>query len=114
VTDRVVLVLCTAPNPDADGLADALLQEQLVACVNLIGPVRSRYRWQGAIESGEEMLLLMKTRASLTGRLRARIAELHPYQVPEVLEVGIDGGLSTYLEWVLAECRPGGDGTRDP
>ena len=102
---EVVVLLCTAPEDEAGTLVDRLLDERLVACVNMVGPVLSRYRWQGRIEEGREMLLVMKTTRTCAPRLRARIAELHGYEVPEVLEVGVDGGLDAYLAWVVAQCQ---------
>lgn len=100
----IAVVLCTVPCDKAAALADALLGEQLIACANLIGPFESRYRWRGTIETGREILLLMKTPRELTGQLRARIVELHEYEVPEVLEFEADG-LPAYLQWVARECR---------
>jgi periplasmic divalent cation tolerance protein len=101
----VSMVLCTAPVPEAATLADTLLAERLVACVNLLGPVESRYRWQGKVDTSRETILLMKTTSELVERLRARIAELHSYEVPEVLEVRADSGLAAYLGWVADACR---------
>ncbi len=100
----VVLVLCTVPEAEADALSDALLTEGLVACVNFVGPLRSRYIWKGAIEESHEVLLVMKTAATTAPRLRTRIAELHSYDVPEVLEFETDAGLSSYLRWVVESC----------
>ncbi len=100
----VVLVVSTVPEREARGLADRLLEEKLVACVNMLGPVVSRYRWEGKIEEGQEMVLLMKTLASRKERLRQRIQELHSYTVPEVLEFDVDSGLGGYLEWVRRCC----------
>ncbi|MCA8954523.1 MAG: divalent-cation tolerance protein CutA [Planctomycetes bacterium] len=85
-------------------MVDRLLEERLVACVNFLGPVRSRYRWQGALEEAHEMLLLLKTSPAARERLRQRIVELHPYEVPEVLELGVDSGLPAYLAWVTECC----------
>ncbi len=101
---RVVLVISTVPEPEARALVDQLLEEQLVACANMLGPVVSRYRWEGKIEEGREMVLLMKTTAALKGRLRERIRELHSYTVPEVLEFDVDSGLDAYLDWVRSSC----------
>lgn len=103
----IAIVLCTVPCEKAAALADALLDERLIACANLIGPLESRYRWRGAIETGREILLLMKTRRELAARLRARIVELHEYEVPEILEFEA-GGLPAYLQWVADECRSEG------
>ena len=76
----------------------------MIACANLVGPVTSRYRWQGAIEESTETLMVLKTRADCSGRLRSRIAELHSYDVPEILEFAVSGGLEDYLSWVAESC----------
>ncbi len=102
---KVYLVLSTAPVDEARALADQLLQEGLVACVNLLGPMTSRYHWQGEIQEGQEMLLLLKTRSDLRLQLRQRLAELHSYEVPEILEMAVDSGLPAYLAWVADSCR---------
>jgi len=101
----VSLVMCTAPQEEAAALADQLLSEKLVACVNMIGPVASRYRWQGALEESQEILLFMKTSTSLVDRLRDRVVELHSYDVPEILEFRADSGLAAYTDWVAKSCE---------
>lgn len=102
----VLVVLCTVPSTAADALVEALLREALAACVNSLGPVRSRYRWQGRIETAEEVLLVIKTRADLGPALQARIRQLHPYDVPEVLQLAVADGLPAYLDWVRSSVRP--------
>lgn len=102
----VTVVLCTAPPAEARALVDTLLQERLIACANILGPFVSRYRWEGKIEEGEEVLLLMKARSDAVQQLRNRIAGLHSYDVPEVLELPVQGGLQAYLDWVLGACDP--------
>lgn len=101
----VTLVLCTVPEPEASGLADCLLTDKLVACVTVIGPVTSMYRWQGEREESQEMLLFMKAPTSLLPKLRERIVELHSYEVPEVLEFHADSGLAAYADWVAKSCE---------
>ena len=101
---QVVLVLCTVPEPEARSLVDQLLEERLVACVNMLGPVVSRYHWEGKIDEGREMVLLMKTTTALKEQLRQRIRDLHSYTVPEVLEFEADSGLESYLDWVKGSC----------
>ena len=83
-----------------------LLDERLIACANFVGPVKSRYRWQGAIEEGEETLLVMKTRRDQLTQLKARLTEVHPYDVPELLELPVSGGLEAYLQWVRESTGP--------
>lgn len=96
----VVVLLCTVPPERADDFVDTLLRERLIACANCIGPVQSRYVWQGSIESAAETLLVMKTCRDQVQAVKQRVAELHPYDVPELLEVGVEGGLEAYLGWV--------------
>ncbi len=109
----VVVVLCTAPAAGADGklgavdLARQLVEERLCACVNVVPGVRSFFRWQGEVDQAEELLLVGKTTASVARRLRDRIAELHPYQVPEVLELAVADGLPAYLQWLVDGVHPG-------
>lgn len=96
---RVALV--TAPAEAADELARALVRERLAACVNVLPGVRSVYRWEGRIESASEALLVLKVRAEASDGLPARIAALHPYDVPEVLVLDVADGLPDYLRWVV-------------
>ncbi len=98
-------VFCTCPEQEADRIAAALLEERLVACVQIF-PVRSRYWWRGKLESAEEVMLLMKTRAELMERLTRRVRQLHPYEVPEVVSVAICEGNPDYLAWLTAETTP--------
>jgi periplasmic divalent cation tolerance protein len=97
-------VFCTCPEKDAERIATALLAERLVACVQML-PVKSRYWWRGKLESADEVLLLMKTRADLMGSLIAKIRQLHPYEVPEVVAVKLEEGNPAYLEWLAAETN---------
>lgn len=99
----VAVVLCTVPEGEAERLVDQLLAEHRIACANLVGPVRSRYRWEGQIEEAREVLLVMKTASAAVAGLRERIVALHSYDVPEVIELPVSGGADAYLRWVLAE-----------
>ena len=102
----VILVLVTAPSTDkAAELARTLVEEQLAACGNIIPGLRSIYRWEGKVHDEAEVLLLLKTKAPLFEVLRARVVELHPYQVPEVLRVDVADGHAPYLAWVLDNSR---------
>lgn len=99
---RVVLV--TAPAEEvAEAIARALVDERLAACVNVVPGVRSVYRWEGSVEAAGEVLLVAKTRADRTTALAARVRELHPYELPEVLELPVVGGAAAYLDWVAKE-----------
>ncbi|WP_206862193.1 divalent-cation tolerance protein CutA [Lysobacter changpingensis] len=103
---RVRLVLSTCPDArTADTLATALVDERLAACVNVLPGIRSVYRWQGAVERGEEVLLLIKTTADRQDALVERLKALHPYELPEALAVEAVGGLAAYLHWVAEQTR---------
>lgn len=105
----VLLCLCTCPELETGRrIARALVQERFAACVNILPGIESVYRWQGEVETGAEVLLLAKTVAAGLEALTARIVELHPYDLPEVIAFQAAGGLPGYLDWVAAET--GGDG----
>jgi periplasmic divalent cation tolerance protein len=90
---------------DAERLATALLERRLAACVQIIGPIQSTYRWQGKVETAEEWLCLVKTRRNLYDEVERAIIELHPYQTPEIIAVPIIAGSRAYLDWVAAETE---------
>ena len=97
--------LITAPDAETGSrIARALVEERLAACVNLVPGIRSIYRWEGALEEDAEVLLVVKTRADRAGDLAGRVAELHPYDLPEVVLLPVVGGSLAYLDWVRAEA----------
>ena len=105
---NVVVALVTAPSPEkAAEIARTLVEEGLAACGNVVPGVRSIYRWEGKVQDDAEALLVLKTERRLVPALQARLPELHPYQVPELLVVPVEDGLAPYLEWVAASVRPG-------
>jgi len=107
MTDAI-LVWGTAPNEEtAATLCRTLVEEHLAACGSVFPGLRSLYRWDGAVQDGREAGFLLKTRAELFESLRARLTELHPYQVPEVLRLDVADGHAPYLEWLLASVRTG-------
>lgn len=87
----------------AEQIASALVERRLAACVNIVGPIRSIYRWQDAIQREQEYLLLIKTTAERAADLAVAFAELHSYELPERVELTVDGGSDAYLEWVSAQ-----------
>jgi periplasmic divalent cation tolerance protein len=104
-----LLVLTTvADAAQAERIAHALVGERLAACVTALGPARSVYRWQGALEAADELPLLVKTTAARWPALRERLRELHPYEVPEMLVLPVADGWPPYLDWVRAQTRPDG------
>ena len=105
MTDAL-LVFTTLPNADkAFEVAKVLVEEKLAACANILPAVRSIYRWQDKLQDENEVLVLLKTRAENVERLKARILELHPYELPEVLAVPVESGYAAYLDWLNAQTR---------
>jgi len=101
------LVLTTAPDSIvAEAIARALVDSQLAACVSLLPGMTSVYRWQGQVETAREVQLLIKTRSSNMQALMDEITRLHPYALPELISVPIDGGLPAYLDWVRFGATP--------
>jgi len=94
------LVLSTCPADYAQGLADALVTEGLAACVNILPGLRSVYQWKGELCRESESLLLIKTTSAAYPVLEARLSELHPYDVPEIIALPVQTGLAGYLDWV--------------
>lgn len=99
------VVFCTCPAEVARSLARTLVEQRLVACVNIVPGLTSVYRWEGKVCEDGESLLIMKTRAELMERLSARIVELHPYEVPEVIALPLAAGEGNpaYLAWLLEQ-----------
>ncbi len=95
------ILTTTGTEEQALSIARALVSERLAACVNIIGPVRSVYRWRDAIEDDREFLLLIKTRATLYMKVERRVRELHAYEVPEVIALSMDRGSPPYIKWLL-------------
>ena len=93
-------VRVSAPAPDADRLAAALVEERLAACAQIVHGVRSTYVWEGSVESADEVLLLLKTHSDLFSALAARVGELHPYDVPEVVAVRLTHVSDAYAGWL--------------
>ncbi len=104
-TDTLI-VYVTFPAGKGAEVARVLVQEQLVACVNLVAPVRSIYAWQGQVHDDAEELAVMKTTAQRYAALTTRVLELHPYDVPEIIATDIDRGHPPYLDWLIAQTAP--------
>ena len=89
-----------ADSAQAERIAHAVIEERLAACVNILGPVRSLYRWQGQIQSADEVAAIIKTRRESTDALIARIAEMHSYDTPAIVAWPVDKILADYADWV--------------
>jgi periplasmic divalent cation tolerance protein len=103
-----LLVLTNLPDrAAAERLADALIEKRVAACVNILAPCRSVYRWKGEVQREEEHPMLIKTAAERYAALEAAIRATHPYELPEIIAVPIERGLPAYLDWVAAESTAG-------
>jgi periplasmic divalent cation tolerance protein len=101
LSDFIMVYVTTANKIEAEKIARALLEECLVACVNVFGPVSSYFHWEGKIDLAEEYLLIMKTEDRLFVDLERCVRALHSYEVPEILAVPIVGGCQRYFDWMI-------------
>ena len=99
-TEFVVVLVTVGSRPEGETIARRLVEEGLVACVNVVGPIRSVYVWKGEVTEGDEHLLIIKTREQLVGTVEARVRALHSYEVPEVIALPIVDGSPAYLQWL--------------
>lgn len=103
-SDDTLLVITNLPDRDgAIRLARELIERRLAACVNVLGGCTSIYRWNGEVETAQEVPVFIKTRQALYGEVEAAIRSLHPYELPEIIAVSVVRGLPGYLAWVGAE-----------
>lgn len=104
---QTLLVFTNLPDrAAAERLADQLVGQRLAACVNILAPCRSVYRWKGAVQHDEEHPMLIKTTAERYAELESALRAGHPYELPEIVAVPVGKGLPAYLDWVAAETTP--------
>jgi len=99
-TDKRVVLTTAGSSEEAHKIAQALVERRLAACVNVVGPMTSIYRWQGNVERAQEWLLVVKTTAGVADAVGDAIKELHSYDLPECVVLPVEGGSEKYLEWV--------------
>jgi periplasmic divalent cation tolerance protein len=100
MTDKRIVLTTAGSRSEAQKIARTLVERKLAACVNVVGPVESVYRWKGAVETAEEFLCIVKTTAAATDKAKAAIEELHSYELPECVVLPIEDGSSNYLAWI--------------
>ncbi|HWR14975.1 MAG TPA: divalent-cation tolerance protein CutA [Terriglobales bacterium] len=100
MTDARIVLTTTDSREEAEKIANALVHRQLAACVNIVGPITSIYSWKGKVENAQEFLLLIKTTEDAFEPLRDAVRELHSYELPEFIELGISRGEGKYLAWI--------------
>ena len=105
MTDKRLVFSTVADIEEARKIARALVDKQLAACVNIVGPIHSIYRWKENIEESDEILLVIKTTAEGFPRLRDELKILHSYEVPECISVNVEDGLPEYLKWIGESVR---------
>jgi periplasmic divalent cation tolerance protein len=105
MANQILLAISTFPDAEtADRIAQILVEEKLAACANLIPGIHSVYRWKEKLETAGEVLVLFKTTRDRQAALQKKLRSLHPYEVPEIIFVPVDGGLPAYLSWVADGC----------
>ena len=105
--ERAVLVYTTYPSVvEAEQAGHALVERRLCACVNILPGMISHYRWQGAIERGEEVVMMIKTRAPLAQQVAAAVKEMHSYTTPAIMVIPLESVDQGYLAWLMAETEP--------
>jgi periplasmic divalent cation tolerance protein len=103
--DYLQVTTTTDSGPAAERIASELVNRRLAGCVQIVGPIQSVYRWQGAVERAEEWLLLIKTTTERYAAVEAAIRELHSYEVPEIIATPITAGSDGYLTWLRDQTR---------
>ncbi len=103
MTDALVVLCTCSSREEAMRIAQTLVEERLAACVNVLPGVTSVYRWQGQVETAEEVLLVMKTAEQRFSQLCERIAALHSYEVPEIISLAVTAGAEKYLAWLRGQ-----------
>jgi periplasmic divalent cation tolerance protein len=102
--ELIISITTTADSREVlEEIGRHLLTERLIACIQVVGPIRSLYWWKGTIEEADEWLGIMKSRKSLYTQVEAAIRSLHPYEVPEIVAIELSGVLPAYGNWVLSE-----------
>ena len=103
--DATVTFITTPDRETAERLAEHLVGARLAACVNIIPGVTSVYRWEGAVQKDDEVLMVVKSRPERWGEIEEAMEKEHPYDVPAVVHLSIADGSAKYLEWLVAESR---------
>ena len=103
MTDYILVFITVPSEKEGEKIASALVKERLAACVNLIGGMKSTFRWKSQVSTEMEVLLMAKTKDKLFKKLKKRVLELHSYEVPEIIATPILAGFEKYLSWIKKE-----------
>lgn len=107
MTDFIVVLVTTPSKEEAERIAQALVEEHLAACVNIVSPVQSIYRWEGKVQNEIELLLVIKTRQAVFEDVSQRVRALHSYQNPEIVALPISAGSTSYFDWLRQATTQG-------
>ncbi|MGB8888198.1 MAG: divalent-cation tolerance protein CutA [Candidatus Korobacteraceae bacterium] len=107
MTNARIVLTTVGAREAAEKLAQQLVERRLAACVNIVGPIRSVYRWKHKVHNEQEHLLLIKTTAEQAAQLQSAFKGLHPYDLPECVHLAVQGGSDDYLAWLAAEVSSG-------
>ena len=103
MTEYIQVLTTVEQKADAEKIARSLVDRRLAACVQIVGPLTSYFRWQAKLDTAQEFLCLIKSRNDLFAELEAAILDMHPYEVPEILATPVTKGSKSYLNWMAAE-----------
>jgi periplasmic divalent cation tolerance protein len=101
----IIVLATTSSKQEAENIAQKLLEQKLIACANIVGPVSSHFHWGGKVERAEEFLVLMKSRSDLFEKISEGVRKLHSYEVPEILALPVVAGSGAYLAWLEASLK---------
>lgn len=103
--DFIIVYVTTANKKQAEKIASTLVEEKLISCAHIFGPVSSFFNWQGKLECTEEFRIVMKSRVDLFDELSKRVKAFHSYEVPEIIAVPIVAGSKAYLDWMQSVLK---------
>jgi len=103
---HIVILITTGSVDEGQNIARTLVDERLAACVNIISPIQSVYRWEGQVQDDQEVLLIVKTATEMLEPLAVRVKQLHSYEVPEIIALPIIAGATDYLDWIDKQTHP--------
>lgn len=105
MVEFIQVITTTAHKKDSEEIAETLVQRKLAACVQVIGPISSTYRWKDKVEKAEEWLCLIKTQKRFFNKLKEAIKKIHPYETPEIVAMPVVAGSEDYLEWLRSTLK---------
>jgi len=100
MSSHILIFMTASTREEATKIVRCLLEEKLIACANIVGPINSLFWWKGKVDEASEFLILMKSHSKLFSKISKRVREMHSYEMPELIALRIEKGLPTYLNWI--------------